>query len=158
MGAHIVFCRRTALRGSDDGVVGVVQAIGAEQCRDHILHLMALSAMGHQAVVEPVCGHYPHQAVVGNHDAAAHWCGFRRCGLHHPHIVLAARHTVLLLADGLRQRHSRHCRRRILYAGPRRTRPGMVCGNKEYVLSHCHHLRPRAAGGIGGQPSGALPL
>ena len=67
---------------------------------------MALSSLGHQAVVEP-CGRYvPHQAVVDSCDAAGHWSLVGGSGLY---VANAVRHSVVVgffLADGFQQCHA----------------------------------------------------
>ena len=113
--------------------------------------------MGHQTPMESVHRHHQDQALVDCHHAVAHRCCPRWCRLHHPSPLLAARVVSLLLADGLRQRHPRHCCRRLLYARPRTACPGLFCGYTKYVLSHRHHRRTRLARDAGWQSRGHHP-
>ncbi len=149
LGALPLFCRGRALRGRDDHLTHPLQTARTLQCRHHPLHLVALSALGHQAPVESLCGHPALQALVDCGHATAHRGGLGRRGLHHSRTVVAARLAVLLLADGLRQCHPRHCRRRLLYARSRRARTGVLRWHPFYLLPHRHHRGIGTAGGTG---------
>ena len=139
MGSNTVFRRRPAIRCGNDHIDDIIQAVGTDQCRNHILHLMAVSALGHQADVEPLHRRGEDQTMVGGVHAVAHRGCVRWCGIHHTHRFLAAGHTILFLADGLQQCHTRHCSRRFLYDWAQRARPGLVCGHQKHLLP-CRYI------------------
>lgn len=85
LGALALFRGRIALCSGDDRVADTLQTIRAKQYRDYFLYLMALLAMGHQAIVEPFHRRGSHKAVVGGDHAVAHWSGFWRYRLHYSH-------------------------------------------------------------------------
>ena len=149
MGPHTLFCRRSALRGSNDHFADSLQAVRVVEHRYYALHLVALPAVGHQAAVEPLCRYAAHEALVDCHHAAAHRCSPGRRSLHHSRLMVATGVAVLLLDDGLCQCHPRHCRRRLLHDGTRRARAGLLRGHSLHVLPHCHHLLLRIVSGSG---------
>lgn len=156
MGAHTLLCRGTALRGCDDHLADPLQAVGTEQRPNHVLHLLALSAMGDQAALESVRGCGQDQALVDSHHGGAHRRGLWWSGLHHPHVVLAARVAVLLLGDGLLERHPRHCGRRLLHARAQCPSADVLRWHPLHVLSPGHHFRTGHSGDDSRQLAGAL--
>ena len=154
MGAQSLLCRGTALRGRDDRLAHPLQAVGAEQCRYHLLYLLALPALGDQALVEPVCRRGEDQALVDPHDGGAHRSRLWWSGLHHPHLVLASGLALLFLGDGLLKCYPRHRRRRFLHAWAQCPSADILCGHPLHVLPSGHHLRPRCPGDDRRQPAG----
>ena len=117
--------------------------------RHHALHLVALSALGHQTPVESLRRYDEVEALVDYHHAVAHRCRIGWRGLYHSWSVVVAGLAQLLLADGVQQCHARYCRRWLLYAGSRPARASLFCWHPLHLLSHSHHLLVRIAGGLG---------
>ena len=157
MGAVAVFRGRHTIRYGDDTVAGALQADGDVQRRHYVLHGMAEPAVGTETAVEPLCGHHKDETVVDNINATAPRGGTGRRGVYHTHAVLGAGHDVLLLADGLRERHARHSGGRLLYAGAVAARTDVVRGHKVIVLQDCDDFRTRGAGDDSGELAGHLP-
>ena len=157
MGSNAVFCRRHTLRGRNDHIINNVQEARTVEHRHHPLHFVALSAMGHKAILESVHRHYKDQTLVDCGHAAARWGRIGRSCLHHPCRMVASRHPVLFLADGFFERHSRHSCRRFLHAGARPAPAGVVCRHTIDILPHSHHLRTRRPGDDCRQPGSAHP-
>lgn len=82
MGAHIIFCRRHTIRSRNDDIAHHVQAARYVQYRHNPLHLVALSAVGDQTVLESVHRPCDDQALVDCGNAAACGSGVGRCGIH----------------------------------------------------------------------------
>lgn len=60
LGIHPIFRPRASICRRDDAVGHNVQAIGNIQYGYRPIHIMALSAMGNKAVMEPDCRHVQH--------------------------------------------------------------------------------------------------
>ena len=143
MDPHIIFRRRSAQRCRYSPVGSHADADGTERCRGRTLHGLVGSALGGEAIMEPVHRPAEDKALVGAHDAAAHGqCAGRHC-LHAAHVVLVPGHDVLPLRNGVRQCYARHLCRRLLYDRARRAQPSEVRRTAQYVLPTRRHLRER---------------
>lgn len=81
MGAHPIFYPRTAVCDGGHGFGHNVQTIGSLQCRYWALHLLALSTMGTQTIMEPLCGFKKYQAQFGSWVPVRHSTGLLGVGL-----------------------------------------------------------------------------
>ena len=158
MGAHTVFRRRTALHRSHRARHRNLYAARTERRRSDILYLVALPAVDDKTAVEPLPRPLQVQALVDNHHAAARGSRLCRSGVHHPGIMVAAGHDMLLLDDGIRKRHTRRGSRRILYDGPQRARPGIIRGHTQHILPPVDDFRQGGAHSPRRQPAGSVPL
>lgn len=85
MDSDPVLCTRITLCSRNDYFGNYVQESGYLQHGYCTLHLLALSTLGHQTLLEPVCRLIENQALVGNQHAVAGWCRTGRNRFHHTH-------------------------------------------------------------------------
>ena len=104
-------------------------------------------------VIKPLWSPFIDQTPVDCHHADAYRCGAGRHCLHHPHRPFFSIDTRSVLVARLQFRHTRHCCRRILYAGTRLSRTSTVCRHPQHFLPHRHYCRARAAYHVG-RPAG----
>ena len=130
-----------ALRSSEHAVSHHVQESRNVEHRHRLLYRMAVSAVGHQAVLEPVCGYHKDQAVVDGNDTVH----YRSCVCGHRADPAAGqlRGAVAgcVLADRICFGHTRHSGGRILHAGAGLLGPVAVRGDPQRVLPAGDHHR-----------------
>lgn len=99
--------------------------------------------MGHQAVLEPVCGHHQDQALVDGDDAVHYRGGV--CGHRADPAAGQLRCAVTggVLADRICLGYARHSGGRILHAGAGLLGPVAVRGDTQRVLPVSDHHRAR---------------
>jgi hypothetical protein len=102
----------------DDRLGHPLQAARDLQHRHRPLYLLALSPLGDQTALEPVCRHVPDEAVLDRRDAACRRGVVRLRGAHDPGALIFPLYACLLLDHGLQLGDPRHRRRRLLHAGP----------------------------------------
>ena len=101
MDSDPVLCTRITLCSRNDYFGNYVQESGYLQHGYCTLHLLALFALGHQTLLEPVCRLIENQALVGNQHAVAGWCRTGRNRFHHTHAKFFPDYPCHLLAGGL---------------------------------------------------------
>ena len=102
--------------------------------------------MDDQALLEPVCGHHPHQALVDHQHAGidehclypAHADDAQTRRRNHRIGPDTNQHvhcnTDSVCHHGVCLGHARHCCRRLLYAGAASERAGGLCGHPQHIL------------------------
>ena len=94
---HALYSRRHTLRHRHVGSHRHVRTHGTDQRPNCTLHLMALSAMGYQTILEPHRRPPAQQAVVDCSHAVNYWSGPGRSGFQHAVALfpaMLARHVV----------------------------------------------------------------
>ena len=102
---------------------------------------MALPALGHQTVLEPVRGHHTHQEMVDRDYTVHYRSGFRGHCPDPAAGLLRGDVAGCILADRICLCHARHSGGRILHAGSGLLRPIAVRRNTQRVLPTGDHHR-----------------
>ena len=102
---------------------------GCTQWRHGAIYQPAVSAMDYQTLLESVCRHYQNQKMVGSFHADSYVDSFHPAdpdhsasgrsdhGSGHDSYQYVHRNLDTVYHHGIRFRHTRYCRRRVLYAG-----------------------------------------
>jgi len=157
MGTVAHLQRQSAVCRGDDNIGHSLQANGLEQCRHHLLHLMALPALGAQTHLEPVHRPCEDQAMVGAGDGNAHRRRLRRHCFHHSHGAMAAGHAVFLLGDGVCRGEPLRGGRRLLHARSEPPSAGGIHGYTHTLRPLGHDFRAGHPRDGGGQPASGVP-
>src|SRR5574344_122483 len=146
LGSQPLLCRRTSLCNCNYGFNNHVQEPWLIELRYHFLHRMALSALGHQTILEPFCRQYSYQTVLGCNYTTTDG-GFNCIGwTNSSSREFCTLEPNLLLANRFQLCHTRYCGRWFLYAGTRHSQPVLLCWNQKYFLPNCFYFSSRRIG------------